>query len=55
MVIYKSIVKKIIHELKNREEVMAKLNLTPDMYYAYMVGRMEPILEAILNAEEIKD
>lgn len=55
MTIYKSLVRKIMYELKNRDEVMAKLNLSPDMYYAYMVGRMEPILEAILNADEIKD
>ena len=54
MTIYKSVVKKILHELEHRDEVMAHLGINSDMYYAYMVGRMQPILEALVKADEIK-
>lgn len=54
MTIYKSTVEKILHELEHRDEVMARLGINSDMYYAYMVGRMQPILEALVNAENLK-
>ena len=54
MTIYKSVVKKILHELEHRDEVIARLGIDSDMYYAYMVGRIQPILESLINAEEIK-
>lgn len=54
MTIYKSVIREILHELENREEMMAKLDLTPDMYYAYMVGRMTPILKSLVKAEYIQ-
>ena len=54
MTIYKTTVKKILHELEHRDEVMVHLGINSDMYYAYMVGRMQPILEALVKADEIK-
>ena len=54
MTIYKSVIKKILNELENRDEVMAHLNLDPDMYHAYMLGRMLPIMEALSKAEKIE-
>ncbi len=54
MTIYKSTVEKILHELEHRDEVMVRLGINSDMYYAYMVGRMQPILEALVNAENLK-
>lgn len=54
MTIYKSVIKEILHELENRDEVMAKLDMNPDMYYAYMVGRMAPILKTLAKADKIE-
>lgn len=54
MTIYKSLVKKILYELGHRDEVMARLGTDSDMYYAYMVGRMQPILEALAKADKIE-
>ena len=54
MTIYKSDIREILHELENREEMMAKLDLNPGMYYAYMVGRMTPILKALVKADDIQ-
>lgn len=54
MTIYKSVIKKILNELENRDEVMARLNLNPDMYHAYMLGRMLPIMEALSKADKIE-
>lgn len=51
---YKSVIREILHELENRGELMAKLDLTPDMYYAYMVGRMTPILKLLVKEEDIQ-
>lgn len=54
MPIYKNVLKEILYELKHRDEVKARLNLDTDMYYAYMVGRMTPILEALVKADDVK-
>lgn len=54
MIIYKSVIREILHELEDRAEVMAKLELTPDTYYAYMVGRMTPILKLLVKADDIQ-
>ena len=54
MVIYKTLLKEILYELEHRDEIMAKKSLTPDMYYAYMVGRMEPVLRWIVKADKIE-
>ncbi len=54
MTIYKSVIREILHELENRDEIMAKLDMNPDMYYAYMVGRMAPILKSLSKADKIE-
>ncbi len=54
MTIYKNVIGDILYELRHRDEVKAKFNFDTDMYYAYMVGRMTPIMEALVKAEEIK-
>ena len=54
MTIYKNVLKEILYEIKHRDEVKARLNLDTDMYYAYMVGRMTPILEALVKADDVK-
>ena len=54
MTIYKSVIREILHELENRDETMAKLDMNPDMYYAYMVGRMSPILKTLAKADKIE-
>ena len=53
MTIYKSLLKEILYEVEHRDEVMAKKNLTVDMYYAYMTGKMTPVLRWILTADKI--
>ena len=53
MTIYKTFLKEILYELEHRDEIMAKKNLTPDMYYAYMTGRMSPIIKWLLTANKI--
>lgn len=53
MTIYKSLLKEILYEVEHRDEVMAKKNLSADMYYAYMTGRMAPVLRWILTANKI--
>lgn len=53
MTIYKSLLKEILYEIEHRNEIMAKKNLTPDMYYAYMTGKMTPIVRWILTADKI--
>ena len=53
MSVYKSVVEDILYELKHKEEMKAKLSLTNEMYYGYMVGRMTPILEAIVKSNKI--
>ena len=54
MTIYKNVIGDILYELRHRDEVKAKFNFDTDMYYAYMVGKMTPIMEALVKAEEIK-
>ena len=54
MTIYKTVLKEILYEVEHRDEIMAKKNLTPDMYYAYMVGRMTPVLRWIVTADKIE-
>lgn len=53
MTIYKSLLKEILYEVEHRNEVMAKKNLSTDMYYAYMTGKMTPVLRWILTADKI--
>lgn len=53
MTIYKSLLKEILYEVEHRDEIMAKKNLTCDMYYAYMTGKMTPVLRWILTADKI--
>ena len=53
MIIYKSTVADILYELHHRDKVMKAHNFDQDMYYAYMCGRMEPILNMIMNANTI--
>ena len=53
MTIYKSLLKEILYEIEHRDEIMAKRNLTPDMYYAYMTGKMTPVVRWILTADKI--
>ena len=53
MTIYKSLLKEILYEIEHRDEIMAKKNLTPDMYYAYMTGKMTPVVRWILTADKI--
>ena len=53
MTIYKSLLKEILYEIEHRDETMAKKNLTPDMYYAYMTGKMTPVIRWILTADKI--
>ena len=50
MTVYASVVEDILYELRHKEELKAKLSLSDDMYYVYMVGRMTPILEAIVKS-----
>lgn len=54
MSVYKEVVKNILYELQHKEEMKAKLNLSDDMFYVYMTGRMTPILEAIVKSNNIK-
>ena len=53
MTIYKMVLKEILYELEHRDELMAKKNLTPDMYYAYMTGRMAPVIRWLITADKI--
>ena len=53
MTIYKSIVSDILYELNHRDEVMKAHNFDTDMFYAYMCGRTEPILNMITKANTI--
>lgn len=53
MVIYKSLLKEILYEIEHRDEIMAKKNLTCYMYYAYMTGKMTPVIRWILTADKI--
>lgn len=53
MTIYKSTVADILYELSHRDKVMEQHNFDHDMYYAYMCGRMEPILHMIMQANTI--
>lgn len=53
MTIYKSLLKEILYELEHRDEIMVKKDLTPDMYYAYMVGRMTPVIRWLITADKI--
>ena len=53
MTIYKSTVADILYELNHRDEVMKAHNFKQDRYYAYMCGRMEPILRMIMQANTI--
>ena len=52
MTVYQSVVEDILNELQHKEEMKAKLNLSDEMYYVYMVGRMTPILEAIVKSNK---
>ena len=54
MTIYKTLLKEILYEVEHRDEIMAKKNFTSDMYYAYMVGRMTPVLRWIVTADKIE-
>ena len=54
MTVYQSVVEDILDELQHKEEMKAKLNLSDEMYYVYMVGRMTPILEAIVKSTNLK-
>lgn len=54
MSVYKSVVEDILYELKHKEETKAKLQVSDEMYYVYMTGRMTPILEAIVKSDKIK-
>ena len=54
MTVYQSVVEDILDELQHKEELKAKLSLSDEMYYVYMVGRMTPILEAIVKSTNIK-
>lgn len=53
MTIYKSLLKEILYEIEHRDEIMAKKNLTTDMYYAYMTGKMTPVIRWIITADKI--
>lgn len=53
MTIYKSLLKEILYEVEHRNEVMAKKNLSVDMYYAYMTGKMTTVLRWLLTADKI--
>lgn len=55
MTVYKSVVEDILEELQHKEEMKAKLSLSDEMYYVYMVGRMTPILEAIVKSKNISN
>lgn len=55
MTVYKSVVVDILNELQHKEEMKAKLSLSEEMYYVYMVGRMTPILEAIVKSNNISN
>ena len=55
MTVYKSVVVDILNELQHKEEMKAKLCLSEEMYYVYMVGRMTPILEAIVKSNNISN
>ena len=52
MTIYKNVLKEILYEIEHRDEIMVKKNLTPDMYYAYMVGRMTPVIRWLITADK---
>lgn len=54
MTVYQSVVSQILDELVHKEEMKAKLSLSEDMFYVYMVGRMTPILEAIVKSGKIE-
>lgn len=54
MTVYQSVVEDILNELQHKEEMKAKLSLSDEMYYVYMVGRMTPILEALVKSKNIK-
>ena len=54
MTIYRSVLEKIDYELNHREELMKKEGINDDrLYYAYMVGRMEPIINWLLESENV--
>lgn len=53
MTIYKGTIADILYELEHREKVMKDHNFDQDMYYAYMCGRMEPILYMLMKANTI--
>ena len=53
MTIYKNTVADILYELNHRDEVMKANNFDQSMYYAYMCGRMEPILNMLMKANTI--
>ena len=55
MTVYKSVVEDILKELLHKEEMKAELSLSEEMYYVYMVGRMTPILEAIIKSANISN
>lgn len=50
MTVYQSVVADILYELQHKEEMKAKYSLSEEHYYVYMVGRMTPILEAIVKS-----
>ena len=56
MTIYKTLLKELLYELEHRDEVMVKNAFTPDMYYAYMTGRMGPVIRWLwlLTADRIE-
>lgn len=54
MSVYKEVVENILYEFHHKEELKAKLNLSDEMFYVYMTGRMTPILEAIVKSNNIK-
>ena len=49
---YHDILIEILYELEHRDEIMAKKGFSIEMYYAYMTGRMDPVLKWAIKATE---
>lgn len=51
MTIYRSVVEDIEYELTHKDVVKERYNYDDEMYFAYMTGRMKPIMEMILDKD----
>lgn len=51
MTIYRSVAELIKYELTHREEVKERFNYDDETYFAYMTGRMTPIIDMILDKD----